>query len=167
MSKPKMEDAWKHLHRLTVTIDRMRDIAKRISIYIDENSEKWSGFHRDQMALVDGLKCAFELVADVKAAIAGKKSKGWSSYEVEPISICMADVKPAETPGYAERAYRKGFSHALQLAYDQLSTGNWTMDDLDTANEIALEWRFDRRPHSVYMDELRNAVKRMRKGKRM
>jgi len=52
-----------------------------------------------------------------------------------------------------ESAYRKGVSQAMELASTLVREGK-TADDLDDLSALALQWRYDRRPHAALLDDL-------------
>jgi len=78
----------------------------------------------------------------------------------EPVIINLGDVKPPDPQivTRCERAYRKGILHALALAHDMLADKEWNIEDLAVATDIALDWRFDGKPHPALCDELIYAV---------
>jgi|GEM_PF-3657669 hypothetical protein len=52
-----------------------------------------------------------------------------------------------------EQAYRKGVSQSLSVAAEIVRAGG-TAKDLDRLADRATAWRYDRRPHPLFLDEL-------------
>jgi hypothetical protein len=64
---------------------------------------------------------------------------------------------------YIEQAYRRGVAQALSWAGDCVRDGG-TADDLDQLTDLAMDWRYDRKPHPVFLDELFAAWRRGERG---
>lgn len=80
-------------------------------------------------------------------------------------SYCLVDVDidPARRRA-AEKGYRRGVAQALGRACDIVRAGG-TGEDLAELCDLAMDWRYDRQPRPLFLDQLEQAWRGGERGK--